>query len=881
MKIIKVITLCLLSLTSLNLFCAENSFFKLSCLDGTYFKIEKKDTLAGSNRISLAVFLSKLKETETIKILHIFFDSRSKKCVFTEQQQEISRRENHYYLGNFKLQYDSKKNNFLTLETTVRSNPLQSPNRHQQAMPNPHPIRHQQAMPNPHQSTMAYPYCAIPQDAFPPVSFMPYQAVPAMTYPYCAMPFPPVPCMPSPYCVPMPAHAFPHVPPMPYPPMTFMPMPAPDYVEETWYPRTEESEEFLQLQKRLQALEALFDKAGTEHTQKTIATEANEGIEKKEILALTERLRALEALLMTHALEKKQENETVMVPTLQSATDVSAPNVANVHPILQQLMQPIKSDSSFSEVAQQANSFGDTKSDLSLPSEEKIANTLEDSSHKDESVAQEIVSETHEDHFLEEQRITAALQEERALKEKKEAELQESAAQEDARKQQEKDALEALQKIQEAEKVKKLQAIAHAQALKKEKEDIQKQLDEKRKHERAEQAKRDKEAAALKKKELEEEKKRPQQAGKKTIKTPSSNEQTPKPTKKKGAKANAKDDDDALLEKAIAQANAEKALLVTEPSKPSKRSRGKASSQPGPAVENWDFDIENIDGDDQIYHLYEEKSGSLFTLDRQLVDKTLLDKQLVEKRLKELALIEKIQTSIETKQYAFAKQLLTSKGMKYDSLEYFLFLKDIYLNARHLLNLSEIENLMTHALRFANDKKTLPQYRSKLYFLLAVHAQNPTEKEKLLNQCIELDEYHDNHQGLALKDKLVLAEYDSTNPVCSMSKEECLHTKTFLSIKEFIEEEDDEERDSSFTKNIFIEIVYLKIQLLVKAISAPGSCRHLDHLIGSLRTDPRRTLIDFYNSSIRETPRNADDIREINSLIPPDIIPADQLHQPA
>jgi hypothetical protein len=868
MKIIKVITLCLLSLTSLNLFCAENSFFKLSCPDGTYFKIEKKDTLAGSHRTSLAVFLSKLKETETIKTLHIFFDLRSKKCVFTEQQQEISRRENHCYLGNFKLQYDSKKNNFLTLETTVTSNPLQSPNRHQQAMPNPHPIRHQQAMPNPHpihhQSTMAYPYYATPQNAFPPVSFM--------TYPYCEMPFPPVPCMPSPYCVPMPAHAFPHVPLMPYPPMTFMPMPAPDYVEETWYPRTEESEELLLLQKRLQALEALFDKAGTEHKQKTLSTEANEGIEKKEILALTERLQALEALLMTHALEKKQENETVMVPTLQSATDVSAPNVANVHPILQQLIQPIKSDSSFSEVAQQANSFEDTKPDLSLPSEEKIANTLEDSSHKDASVAQEIVSETHEDHFLEEQRIAAALQEERALKEKKEAELQESAAQEDARKQQEKDALEALQKIQEAEKVKKFQAIAHAQALKKAKEDIQKQLDEKRKHERAEQAKKDKEAAALKKKELEEEKKRAQQAGKKTIKTPSSNEQTPKPAKKKGAKASAKDDDDALLEKAIAQANAEKSLLVTEPSKPSKRSKrsqGKASSQPGPAVEN--FNIENIDGDDQIYHLYEEKSGSLFTLDSQLVDK----------RLKELAMIEKIQTSIEFKQYAFAKQLLTSKGMKHDSLEYFLFLKDIYLNARHLLNLSEIENLMANALRFANDKETLPQYRSKLYFLLAVHAQNPTEKEKLLNQSIELDEYHDNHQGLALKDKLVLAEYDSTNPVCKMGKEECLHTKTFLSIKEFIEEEDDEERDSSFTKNIFIEIVYLKIQLLVKAISAPGSCRHLDHLISSLRIDPRRTLIDFYNSSIRETPRNADDIREINSFIPPDIIPADQLHQPA
>ena len=109
--------------------------------------------------------------------------------------------------------------------------------------------------------------------------------------------------------------------------------------------------------------------------------------------------------------------------------------------------------------------------------------------------------------------------------------------------------------------------------------------------------------------------------------------------------------------------------------------------------------------------------------------------------------------------------------------------------------------------------------------------------------------------------------YDSINPVCKTCNGTCLHKETFLFIQAL-------EADGNF----FRELLFLKIKLLAKAISAPDSCLQLTKIIKSLKIDPRKTLIEYYAIQVKESLNTPEEFAEINSLIPADIIPTDTLN---
>ena len=419
--------------------------------------------------------------------------------------------------------------------------------------------------------------------------------------------------------------------------------------------------------------------------------------------------------------------------------------------------------------------------------------------------------------------------------------LQEKIVQEQEAEQAKKDAAQKASKHKQ-EKAQQERALEVAKKSKEEEDaQLRKIQQEKAKknteEQRAEQAKKDREASAALKK-----------ATAATLTTP-----TPSALGNKKGKA-AKDDDEAFLKEAMAEntaiakaaliqkALAEKALaektiaeatalIATISLKPAPESahpaKASGSNQAGPAEEGLFIPIKPKET--------------------------------------EVIMIEKINAAMKSNNYEMAKKLLPN--INQNTLQYFFFLMNIYINQANLLNQKEVESLMSIACELVKDKTAQDWHRSFFYFGLAIHTKNPQTKETLIDKCIYLDTDKKNVRALALKQKMLLERYDSINPVCKTCNGTCLHKETFLFIQAI-------ETIYVFHK----ETIFLKIKLLAKAISAPDSCLQLTNIIKSLKIDPRKTLIEYYAIQVRESLNTPEEFAEINSLIPADIIPTDTLN---
>ena len=233
----------------------------------------------------------------------------------------------------------------------------------------------------------------------------------------------------------------------------------------------------------------------------------------------------------------------------------------------------------------------------------------------------------------------------------------------------------------------------------------------------------------------------------------------------------------------------------------------------------------------------------------------------------EIILLREINVEMEKNNYIMAKKLI--KTINPNHLQYSIASMNIYLNQISLLTKDEIKNLMISAYKFTKDESVNYEDRCFLYFGLAIYTKNPIIKESLLDKCIELDRNKIHRRARSLKQKMVLERYDLTNPLCkTCSPELCLHTKALLDVLSL-------EADGNF----FRELLLLKITFLVKAILAPNSCLQLTSTMKSLTIDPRKTLIENYDIQVRGSEHTTEQLAEINSLIPADIIPADKLHR--
>ncbi len=469
------------------------------------------------------------------------------------------------------------------------------------------------------------------------------------------------------------------------------------------------------------------------------------------------------------------------------------------------------------------------------------------------------VSEADEDDSVEQEKSSADLEaQERISQEKKEAELRALAIQEEAEREQEKiRALEAVQKAKEDARLKKIEEDATLQAIKEKREETRKALEKQQKDQRAEQARKDKEIAALKK--VEQETAKQQELAQLTAAKKEAQEKakkmgaaaaiaTPKAggSGKKKGKATAATNDDDGFEKLMAQAAALNAKLPRQPVPSSEKKKPSGLEEAYVAQ-----DVKS-----------EQLKSKVFVVD---TDDTVLFKPISQAE-KEADMIEKINEAIDDHLYVMAKELL--KNINPNSSQYFVFLMDIYINQTRLLTQDEIGHLIANARKIAKDKSVDSWHRCVLYFGLAIHTQDSELKEDFLDKCIDLDRDEIHLRAKVLKKKIVLTRHDAANAVCKTRNGECLHKETFLYVRAL-------EASDLF----FVETILLKIKFLVKALSAPESCWQLTSIMKSLEIEPRKTLIEYYDTKVRQSDHTAEELAEINSLIPADFIPTHELHR--
>ena len=430
----------------------------------------------------------------------------------------------------------------------------------------------------------------------------------------------------------------------------------------------------------------------------------------------------------------------------------------------------------------------------------------------------------------------AALSREIVTKEEQAVEKQakiteEKKAQEAAERETEKmRASEAAKKAQEEEKLKKLRQEQEKK--------LAKQQEEER---RKEQARRDKEenerqkaATAAKAKQARE----TAAAAKKAKEKIKASEVAPtairNSAKKKGRANDYKTKDEDILEKAIEQAAAARATLAMQ------RAHDAASREEYPPL-----DQASLRGAGS-----ESATTSLSPAEQE-----------------EEETIKEIRHAIENDLEEVAKKLL--KNINPNSSQYFVFLMNIYLNESHLLTQAEVVTLMTNALIFAKNRKVDRWHRCYLYCGRALHEKDETLKEDLVDLCISLDVHQAHPRARALKTQMEIARYNSHHSICKASHGKCPHPKAFIDIEDLEE-----------ACTYYPETIALKISLLAKAASAPHSCPDLTRIVGEcLKTSPTNALISYYNTVLKKSRPTTEELAKINSIIPADIIPADELYQ--